>query len=278
MRPKGEKQRRKGHSALDTIIPTVSIRHLYFLLNSLSLSHSLCPSLCLSLSLCLQGGLHEFISLHTFHTQLEYDIMTLFADTNTLAIYKTGGDFSPVTTAYESLGYTETDLWSPQELSSHNSEILFKRGLAKMAVAAMSYRISHLTREVASISNSSNKELRKELRQSIVRLSTKRNCAMNFLRSRTKVDVMSVNFNAQELILRIVAACYNEFLSDVSHPCSKYTDHGDVRDECVSVAMSYTEDSLLLEELLNPPGSNKDKKTRLSFAFVVDEILFSGNM
>lgn len=225
------------------------------------------------LVMCIpKGGLQEFISFNTFPLHLEYDIMTLFAATKTLAIYKPGGDFSPVTTAHENLGYKEADIWTPQELSTYNSEILFMRGLAKMAVAAMSYKIEYLIREESNISDSN-----KQLRNSIVSLSTERKSAMNYLRSRTKIFTStSKSFNAQDSILRIVATCYHEFLSDVPHPKRDYEDNGQVRRKCLGVTTKYPQDSVLLKELLVPPGNKKADE--LSLAFVVDEILFSGNM
>jgi hypothetical protein len=228
------------------------------------------------LVMCIpKGGLQEFISLNSFPAKLEYNIMTMFTDTKTLAIYKPGGDFTVVTTSQESFGYSESDIWTAQELATYNSEILFKRGLAKMAVAAMSYKISQLIEGVATMSNATREK--KKMRKSIVKLSTKRKNAMNYLRSRTKkFSTMSKSFDSQDLVLRIVATCYDEFLSDMHHPLFMWKDNGVVHKMCMAVLSTHTDDAFTLQELLTPPGNKK--KDDITLAFTIDEIVFSGNM
>lgn len=180
-----------------------------------------------------------------------------------------------VASAEESFGFSESDIWTAHELSAYNTEVLFKRGLAKMAVAAISYKISHLIGEVATTSKTHKKE-RKMLRKSIVQLSVKRKNAMNYLRSRMeKFSSVSKSFVQQDLILRIVANCFDEFLSDVPHPRYRRKDFNEVHKRCLAILSSHTDDIALLQELLAPPGN---KQNDITLAFTINEIFLSGNM
>lgn len=245
-------------------------------LNNPSLDSSFQPGGHGELVMCIpKGGLNEFIVMNIFPVQLEYDIMTFFTDTSTFGIYKPGGDVSLVASAEESFGFSESDIWTAHELSAYNTEVLFKRGLAKMAVAAISYKISHLIGEVATTSKTHKKE-RKMLRKSIVQLSVKRKNAMNYLRSRMeKFSSVSKSFVQQDLILRIVANCFDEFLSDVPHPGYPRKDFNEVHKRCLAILSSHTDDVVLLQEILAPPGN---KRNDITLAFTINEIFLSGNM
>ena len=223
------------------------------------------------------GGLIDFATLHTFPTHVEYNIVTFFAATNTVVMYRPGGDFAPIAASRDNLGFAESDVWTSSELSNYGSETLFKRGLAKMAVAAISYKIEHFTGLVHDTTTAS-KATRKKLRKSIVRLQSQRTSLINYLLSRTQAHTKAnKKFNDQDLILRIVAVCYDEFLSDVRHPNESFENRGSMQSMCTETSSMYNGDKAILKELLVPPGIAKTF-SGLSLEMVVDDVFLSGSM